>query len=149
MSFLIILGTTSTGPSLVMGQYNPYTKITDDIYPQYNPAIYGNYVVYEDIRDGSGMDIYLYNIESGEETKLNSGQEGNATQPDISGDRIVWQDNRSGEWKIYTYLISNPDLGDYLLLDLIGEQNSPAIHENRLVWIDHRGDEYSSNILYV
>lgn len=144
--FSIIISIILSSSYTVKAQYNPFTKITDDIYPQYNPAIDGDYVVYESWRGGSGSDIYLYDIVSGAETKITSGISGMSSHPDISGDRIVWQDNRNGGWEIYTYLISRPDIGDYPLFDFEGEQSSPAIHGNTIVWVDHRGDEFSSNI---
>lgn len=143
--FILLFITLVSGMDL-QAQYNPFTNITDDNIAHYNPAIFENYVVYEEWINGEGKDVWLYNITTGEKLKLNSGSDGMALQPDIYGDRVVWQDNRSGVYKIYTYLISRPDIGDYQLLDIDGEQTDPAIYENTLVWIDHRGDEFSANV---
>ena len=144
--FSIIISIILLSSNTVEAQYNPFTKITDDNFPQYNPAIDGDYVVYEDRRGGGVDDIYLYNIATGTETALTSDPAVTSVHPDISGDRIVWQDNRNGNWDIYTYMISRPDLGAYPLIDFPGDQTSPAIHGNTLVWVDHRGDQFSANI---
>ncbi len=145
--FILCLITLNSG--FVIGQYDPLTNITDNAFAQYNPAIDGDYVVYESWRGGSGSDIYLYDIVSGTETKITSGTPGMSSHPDISGDRIVWQDNRNGGWEIYTYLISRPDIGDYLLLDLPGEQVSPAIYENILVYSDHQDAEFATSNIFM
>ena len=144
--FSIIISIILLSPNTVKAQYNPFTKITDDDFPQYNPVIDGDYVVYEDRRDGGVGNLYLYDIVTGTETKLTSDPAVMSVHADISGDRIVWQDNRNGNWDIYTYLISRPDLGAYPLIDFPGDQTSPAIHGNTLVWADHRGDQFSANI---
>ncbi len=135
--------------ALVKGQYDPLTNITDNTFAQYNPAIYGDYIVYMSSRDQAGYGIYLYNIVSKEEILLTPEHEGAVAQPDIYGDRVVWQDNRSGKWQIYTYLISRPDVGDYLLLDLLGEQFSPAIYENTLVYSDHQDIQFATTNIFM
>ena len=127
-------------------QFNPFTKITDDDYPQSSPAIDGDYIVYEDNRSGGVRDIYLYNITTGEEIPLTSDPQVSSIRPDISGDRVVWQDNRNGNWDIYIYDISRPDLGAYPLIDFPDDQILPAIYGDILVFVDHAGNEFSANI---
>jgi uncharacterized repeat protein (TIGR01451 family) len=147
--FLIFVGIALTFSNFAMGQYDPLTNITDNDFAQYNPAIYGDYIVYSGFREQGLMGVYLYNIVTKEVILLTPEHEGAVAQPDIYGDRVVWQDNRSGEWKIYTYLISRPDLGDYLLLDLLGEQVSPAIYENILVYSDHQDVDFATSNIFM
>ena len=126
-------------------QFDPFTQITDDDYPQYRPVIDGKYVVYEDRRSGGVDDLYLYNIETGEEIAITSDPQVNSRNADISGDRIVWEDDRNGNWDIYIYNISRPDLGAYPLIDFPGNQTQPAIYNDILVYVD-KTEDFKSNI---
>lgn len=68
--------------------------------------------------------------------------------PDISGSKIVWQDNRNGNWDIYMYdyqtgvekqITSNP-----------AHQERPNIDGSRIVWVDKRngnGDIYMLDLI--
>ena len=64
--------------------------------------ISGDLVVWQNATSQDTDDIYLYEITTGEIQQITSD---NAAQylPQISGDRIVWMDNRSGNWDIYLY----------------------------------------------
>jgi beta propeller repeat protein len=56
--------------------------------------------------------------------------------PDISGNRIVWMDNRSDNWDIYMYdLTTNTE--KRITTDT-ANQDSPSISGNRIVWADDR-----------
>lgn len=59
--------------------------------------------------------------------------EGNQTFPDISGNFVVWQDNRSGNSDIYGWL-ENPAP----LCSAIGNQTYPAVSRYAVVWQDDR-----------
>jgi beta propeller repeat protein len=71
---------------------------------QGTPAIYGDRVVYQDLRNGS-WDIYMTTLSSGEEFHI-TDNEYDQIYPAIYGDRIVWQDSRNGNWDIYMYDMS-------------------------------------------
>ena len=143
--FLIIASTILLSSNSVEAQYNPFTKITDDDFRQSHPVVDGDYVVYQDSRDHVHH-LYLYDITSGIELALTSEPLVESVEADISGDRVVWMDNRNGNWDIYTYLISRPDLGAYPLIDFAGDQTHPAIHGNTVVWEDYQVDELRKNI---
>ncbi len=146
LTFLSIIICTLISITIpVKAQYNPFTQITDDDFPQHRPVIDGNFVVYEDTRDHVHH-LYLYDIATGIEIVLTSEPLVESVEADISGDRVVWMDNRNGNWDIYTYLISRPDLGVYPLIDFQGDQTNPAIHENTVVWEDYQEDEFRKNI---
>ncbi|AKB52508.1 Chitin binding protein [Methanosarcina barkeri str. Wiesmoor] len=60
---------------------------------------------------------------------------GTASNPDIYGDKIVWQDNRNGNWDIYIF-----DLSTKTEIHTTNktDQINPAIYENLVVWEDER-----------
>lgn len=70
------------------------------------------------------------------ETRISTS--GLAAIPDISGDKIVWQDNRSGRWNIYMYDLSTKKETQ---ITTSGSATSPAIDGSRIVWIDGRNGE--------
>jgi beta propeller repeat protein len=101
---------------------------------QYAPAIYGDWIVWEDARNG-GWDIYGYNIVSGEERQI-TPPGAIAHDPAISGNRVVWQDARSGNYDIYlndllTKTETRVTTGSY-------EHSAPAIDGTTIVWQDYR-----------
>jgi beta propeller repeat protein len=71
----------------------------------YNPKIYGDQIVWTDGRNGGSInewgipvgnwDIYMYDISTRKETQITTNASTQAN-PDIYGNRIVWEDNR--EW---------------------------------------------------
>ncbi len=146
--FLVIISIILINTTSVKAQSNTFTKITDDQFPQYNPAIDGNYVVYQDRRGGGVDDIYLYNIALGDTINITSDNGIESIRPDISGDRVVWQEYRDGSWDIYYYNISRPDLGAYPMIDFPGNQEHPRIYENLLVWQDDQGGNSYDIFMY-
>ncbi len=81
---------------------------------QENPDIDGNYIVYHDNRNSfwevvvyyENWDIYLYNLDTQTESRItdrdtNPYNTWGQYNPAISGSRIVYQDDRNGNWDIY------------------------------------------------
>ncbi|MFC1594599.1 hypothetical protein ACFL38_04660 [Candidatus Omnitrophota bacterium] len=62
-------------------------------------AIIGDLIAWED-QDIGEKDVIAYDIERDIRSRITSA-EGLQTSPDISGDGIVWQDNRNGNWDIF------------------------------------------------
>lgn len=56
--------------------------------------------------------------------------------PVIYGNKIVWEDNRNGNWDIYMYDLSTNK--ETKITTNSSDQNSPDIYSNRVVWIDTR-----------
>ncbi len=56
--------------------------------------------------------------------------------PDISGDRIVWQDRRDSDWDIYLYDLATRT--ETRMTTNPSDQRNPAIDGNRIVWQDNR-----------
>lgn len=56
--------------------------------------------------------------------------------PDISGDLVVWQDDRNGNQDIFLYNLATHE--ETRITDDAADQTRPAIHGNRIVWMDYR-----------
>jgi len=89
-------------------------------------------------------DIFMYDLSTLKETQITTS--GLATNAVIYGDRIVWEDNRSGNDDIYMYdVITSKETP----VTTSGSAYSPAIYGDRIVWEDWRngnGDIYMYNL---
>ncbi|HII80393.1 MAG TPA: cell surface protein, partial [Methanosarcina sp.] len=63
--------------------------------------------------------------------------------PAIYEDRIVWQDNRNGNWDIYMYNLSTST--ETQITTNQSNQWNPAIYGDRIVWGDDRNSNESSD----
>jgi beta propeller repeat protein len=84
------------------------TQITSHPTDQCFPAIYGDRIVWTDIRN-SNYDIYMFDLSTSTETQITS-HSAHQCNPAIYGDRIVWADTRNaidGRWNIYMYNLSS------------------------------------------
>ncbi len=61
---------------------------------------------------------------------------GTASRPDVSGDRIVWDDYRNGNSDIYMYDISTEI--ETRITTNTANQYGPAISGDRIAWMDYR-----------
>jgi len=103
--------------------------------PDY-PAIYSDYVVWEDKREKEGhesRDIYLYNILTEEETAICTAPL-DQRWPRIWEERVVWTDMRNGNYDIYLYNITTGE--ERALTSDPGDQTGPYIDRNRVIWTD-------------
>jgi TolB protein len=81
---------------------------------QENPAVDEYYIVYEDYRYSVYdfktnivtyySDIYLYNLNTEVETQITNNTK-NQVNPAVQGGRIVYQDDRNGNWDIYMTMV--------------------------------------------
>ena len=99
----------------------------------YNPRIYGDKVVYQDLRNGD-PDIYMYDISTKKETRITTTKSGYI--PDIYGNKIVWEDQRNSNYDIYMYDLSTKK--ETRITSNSSTSQSPAIYENSIVWSDDR-----------
>jgi uncharacterized repeat protein (TIGR01451 family) len=139
---IILLVNAGTGFS----QYVPFTQITDDEAPQEYPAFWGYFIAYEDQRNGGDPDIYLYNTLDQTEIALTQDPNTSAKYPDIYESRVVWQDNRSGDWDIFTYNTNTPAIDPQPLFTWEGDQIEPAIYGDYLAFTDKKPGVTSYNI---
>jgi beta propeller repeat protein len=105
---------------------------------QVAPAISGDWIVWEDTRDG-GSDIYTYNVVTGEERRITKAGSW-AQSPVISGTRVTWQDYRNGNYDIYLYDLSK--LQETRITSDPADQTAPAIDGTKIVWQDLRNGMY-------
>ena len=109
---------------------------------QERPDIDGDMIVWEDDRNGN-KDIYFGTVDEfrnkpplptthvGERiTSDDASQE----KPSISGDYIVWQDDRDGNWDIYLYQRSTTTTTQ--LTNDTGDQWLPIVRGNHVAWYD-------------
>lgn len=79
---------------------------------QVNPSLDGRFLVYQDNRGagqssgtaGGEWDIYLKDLTTGEELAVCTAA-GDQVNPVVRGNLIVWEDNRGGDWDIYSAAI--------------------------------------------
>ncbi|MDD1700184.1 MAG: PKD domain-containing protein [Methanoregula sp.] len=104
------------------------------------PAISGDKIVWEDIRDSFISQIYLYDLASGEEYPLNPSPN-YQYHPSIYGNTVVWAepDFLGSDSKIVNYdttsLTRNEYNGYYDSMNY--EYNYPKISGNTIVWQDY------------
>ena len=105
---------------------------------QVAPAISGNWIVWEDTRNG-GSDIYAYNVVTGQERNITPAGSW-AQSPAISGNRVAWQDYRNGNYDIYLHDLST--LQETRITSDPADQTAPAIDGTKIVWQDLRNSMY-------
>jgi beta propeller repeat protein len=119
------------------------SRITTQAADQYNPAISGSVIVWEDSRDwgnGNGTRIYAYDLSTpAVPAHLISASPHAAEKPAISGRTVVWQYwSESGENK-YSVWSYDLDTGVQAKVDpAAGNQQNPSISGDRVVWQDDR-----------
>jgi beta propeller repeat protein len=112
---------------------------------QYDPAIYGNIVVWYDSRNGN-EDIYGYNLSTSTEFPICT-QGNDQYDPAIYGNIVVWYDSRNGNYDIYGYNLSTST--EFPICTQGNNQGYPAIYGNTVMWRDSRngnGDIYGYNL---
>jgi len=99
-----------------------------------SPSVYGHLIAYTDyVSDG---DIRLYNMKTNATYPVSVHAGSVQTSPRIWGNRIVWQDNRNGNWDIYWYDIAKKT--EHRLTTQSTAEQMPAIDGDRVVWSDAR-----------
>jgi beta propeller repeat protein len=121
------------------------TQVSNNVDYNYNPAIFGNNIVWTDCGSNSACPvstIYLYNISSAVTKQISDGTSSQDFAA-ISGNRIVWLDDRGATYQIY---INGTTLGLENPVDVTTTtQNSPAIYGNNVVWQDCGSDTTCSS----
>jgi beta propeller repeat protein len=109
---------------------------------QLRPRLAGNLVVWQDYRDlpdRSGdelnADIYARDLRSNVEIRVSDSH--TSSRPDVSGDLIVFADNRNGDADIRAYDVRRDE--SYWIERRSGSaQDRPSIDGNLVVWQDNR-----------
>jgi beta propeller repeat protein len=83
----------------------------------------------------------MYDLSTHKETQITTNESWQLN-PDIYGDRIIWEDNRNGNCDLYLYDLSTSR--EIRITTNDSDQFSPAIYGDRIVWKDYRnGNRYS------
>jgi TolB protein len=121
-----------SGPEDLQGWDTIHGEVSFDF-----PAVDGDRIVWEEGTgtDRDSSDIYLYNLTSGELVPVCTAP-GEQTRPKISGDRVVWQDMRNGNWDIYCYDLTTGE--EQAICTDPARQIHPDIDGDDIVWQDRR-----------
>lgn len=111
-----------------------------------DPDISGNLIAYH-YTYSSTNDIYVHDLQTGSNLVIPSGS--NKFSPSISGNIVVWEDDRNGvtNLDIYSYDISSGK--EMQITNVVGMEQQPDISGNSIVWKDTRNgndDIYIYNI---
>lgn len=92
-------GGTQSNPNIDIYMYdlrtNTTSQVTTDQFYQNHARVYGDKIVYEDLRNNNS-DIYLYDISTGNETRITEDP-GSQIWPQIWGEKVIWLDGRKAE----------------------------------------------------
>lgn len=106
--------------------------------PQENPAIWGDWVVWQEDFGNGDFDIYAADISdpANPVEYVLVADAAAQTNPDISGHLVVWQDDRNSNFDIYGYnLITRQE---FQITTDGADQTNPAISGSLVVWEDSR-----------
>ncbi len=81
-------------------------------------------------------DLYLYDLGTGTSSMISEEAESWST-PAVSGNLIVWTDERTGIRQVYVHDLSTH--ATRVVSPGAGAQSEPAVSGNRVVWTDSRG----------
>jgi len=103
---------------------------------QKNPAIYGDYIVYENW-SGLSSSLYLYNRSNSTSVRISLSD--NEANPAIEGKNIVWQNlSPTGTKRIILYNITTGETIQIPQAGTSSDQANPRISGNYIVWEDTR-----------
>jgi len=137
--------------------YDLATDTERQIARGFTPAISGDRMVWVDFRNMDwpcnpaldpscqfvlNSDIYLYDTATDTERQITSDSR-LQQYPAISGDKIVWEDDRNGNWDIYLYDLAT-DTERQITSDPY-DQRDPAVSGDKIVWEDSRNRVPSSD----
>jgi len=155
-----VFWTDQSGTNPVVAGYDPCatpSRVTLGSDPAEQEAVDGNFVVFTDLAGGASH-IYGYNRSSGQVFPICTAT-GDQCNPAISGDLVVWQDDRNGNWDIYgCNLAALSDTGaaraqaarlgcsdlpvEFAVCTASDDQISPAISGDKVVWQDDRNGNW-------
>jgi FOG: PKD repeat len=143
------LSTITTSPAqridgeLILTEY----QITTNESFQVSPAIYKNWIVWQDGRNGNS-DVYMYDLNTQEETQITTS-ESDQYNIGIYGNNIIWNDWHGGSEKRDIYLYNISISKETQITTNKSDKWLPAIYGDKIAWIDYRNgnaDVYLYNL---
>tara|TARA_Y100000310_G_C20680163_1_gene815466 strand:+ start:1077 stop:2279 length:1203 start_codon:yes stop_codon:yes gene_type:complete len=128
---------------------NKFVQVTNNTLDEKTPNIYKNKIVWSDNRNGKfNYDVYLYDLDTKQETQITSRQDTNELYPSIYGDYIVYQ-QLGDERSIHLYNIKTKE--DKKIPEKAGliNENPLKIHDNKVVWCTCKDDWCADEELYL
>ncbi len=111
---------------------NIFQRITTNTFGQYSPTIYGNWIAWQDNRNGES-DIYGFNLLYGHEVRITSGPEDDL-QPRLEGPWLIYAEDSLGAGTGNAKLISLPSMISVPVTRTPTLKSSPALADGRAVW---------------
>lgn len=111
-----------------------------------------NWVVWEnETPDGNGIitDIYAYHVETQLVFQVNQVQDSRPSNPQVSGNVIVWSDNRNLNPDIYAYRVTDTTTGagtEFVIANSSEPEQSPKIDGLWVVWDINRSGDWDLQI---
>ncbi len=113
---------------------------------QKNPAIYGNFIAYENWSDPVLPEIWLHDIANGSSVPVIAGSY--AVHPALSRDFLVWQEKSGPMFRIFSYDMHSGTIRQVTPALLSSPQRNPSLDEYRVVVQDYRRSGSSDLYLY-
>ena len=137
------------GKNLAAGADSPEIPIVVAPGDQRKPKISGKKVVWEDWRKSSAqgfdLDVYYKDLETDPEGSTGleiPAPAGNQSNPAISGDTVVWEDDRTGEKNVYGKHL-HPAADEVFPVGTGSAwQDMPAISGSLVVWRQANGNDF-------
>lgn len=112
---------------------NKEIQITNHPWNQDIPDVYENTLIWREFSTGS---IFMYDLTTNQILATLSSAGGAVTSIDIFEDKLVWADNRNGNFDVFMY---NHSLGVVTqITNQQGDQKKPSIYRDKIVWEDDR-----------
>jgi len=117
-------------------------RVTTDPAVQFNPAISGNTIVWEDYRDSpTTPEIWSYDFGTNVQKRLSPASQ-RAERPAISGRWVVWQGQHEGDGISYIYAYGLDHGNQFRVAPSNANQAYPAIDGPDVVWQDYRNGHW-------
>lgn len=110
---------------------NPEVQVTNSLPAQMFAKIYGTKIVYCEFTFTSKWDVKMYDLATGTTTVIATGPAWQLNAS-IYGNKIVWQDDRNGNYDIYMYDLST-GVETRLSWSTAAEEY-PQIYDQKVVW---------------
>ncbi len=112
---------------------------------QWLPSVAGDYIVWEDYRNGSA-DIYGYQISTKTVFPITTAIQ-NQLFPQTDGVNVVWYDQRGGTADVYRFQLAGAGGSVYPVETGVGDQWYPQVGGDYIVWQDYQNG-YNDVYLY-